>query len=47
MKNKPFINIEELEYTTQQHNDKFAARHAPIAPLIGARVLWASGQSIE
>ena len=39
MKNKPFINIDDLEYTTQQHGEKFAAQHAPIAPRIGAHKL--------
>lgn len=40
MTTKPFININDLEYTTQhQHGDKFAARFAPVATLIGARKL--------
>jgi len=39
MKNKPFINIDDLEYTTQQHGEKFAAQLAPIAPHIGAEKL--------
>lgn len=40
MSAKPFINIKNLEYTTEhQHSDKFAARFAPIATLIGASKL--------
>ena len=36
---KPYINVDELEYSTQSHGDRFEASHAPIAPLIGASKL--------
>lgn len=40
MPTKPFININDLEYSAEhQHGDKFAARFAPIATLIGASKL--------
>ena len=37
--NKPFININELQYQTRQHGQSFEAQIAPIAPLIGATKL--------
>lgn len=37
---KPFINIDDLDYSLEnQHGEKFAARFAPIAPLIGGQKL--------
>lgn len=37
---KPFVNIDELDYSMQQqHGDKFEAQFAPIATLIGAQKL--------